>query len=136
VPGFVGFTVANEIYDFLYRGVAIGIGTDLYLRLLVEPSNRAGSGTETTYGGYARYTVTRDGSVFAATANGRTSNSALIELASPSTVGNGNLVWFDIVDTPSGAITRIYNAGPILPAKVVQVGKPPRFPIGKLVCTL
>lgn len=136
MPGFIGFTVANELYDFLYRGTAITIGSDLYLRLLVEPSSRSGAGTETNYGNYARYTVTRDGSVFAATANGRIASSALIEFASPSTLGNGNLVFFDIVDTPSGAFTKIYNGGPILPARVVQVGKPPRFKIGSLVCTL
>ena len=136
MPGFIGFEVANEIYDFLYGGVAIDIETDLYLRLLVEPSSRSGGGTETNYSGYTRYTVTRDGSVFAATANGRIANSAQIEFPSPSTVGNGNLVFFDLVDTSSGAFTKIYNGGPILPAKIVQVGKKPTFRAGKLVFTL
>jgi len=136
VPGFIGFSVASEIYDFLYNGVAIDIEADLYMRLLVEPSSRAGGGTETNYDGYERYTITRDGSVFAATVNGRIANSALIEYPSPSTLGNGNLVFFDIVDTPSGAFTKIYNGGPILPAKVVQVGKAPKFSSGKLVFTL
>jgi hypothetical protein len=136
MPGHIGFVVASEIYDFLYRGTAITIGADLYMRLLVEPSGRSGGGTETNYGGYARKLIPRDTSIFTATVNGRITNSALVEFASPTTLGNGNLVFFDIVDTPSGAINKIYNAGPILPEKVIQIGKPPRFAAGKLVFTM
>jgi hypothetical protein len=136
VPGHIGFTVASEIYDFLYRGIAITIGADLYLRLMVEPSNRSGGGTETDYGDYARFVVPRDTSIFVATANGRITNAVTIEFPAPTTLGNGNFVWLDIVDTPSGAVNKIYNAGPILPEKIVQVGKPPKFAPGKLVFTL
>lgn len=136
MPGHIGFDVASQIYDFLYRGVAIPIGSDLYVRLLVEPSGRSGGGTETNYGGYVRRVIPRDTSIFAATVNGRITNSVLVEFAAPTTLGNGNLAFFDIVDTPSGAINKIYNAGPILPEKVVQIGKPPRFSPGKLVLTL
>lgn len=132
----MGFLVASEIYNFLYRGTAITIGANLYVRLMVEPSNRAGGGVETNYGSYARFTVPRDTSIFVATANGRITNSATIAFPAPTTLGNGNFVWVDIVDTPSGAINKIYNAGPILPTKIVQIGKQPKFTAGKLVFTM
>lgn len=136
MPGHIGFTVASEIYDFIYRGITIDIEADLYMRLMVEPSNRSGGGVETNYGSYGRLIVPRDTSLFAATANGRITNIVTAQFPAPTTLGNGNFVWFDIVDTPSGAINKIYNAGPILPEKIVQIGKPPKFGPGKLVFTL
>lgn len=136
MAGHIGFDVANEIYNFLYRGQAITIGANLYLRLLVEPSSRSGGGTETNYSGYARYTLPRGTTIFGATANGRIANSAVIEFPSPGSTGNGDLVFFDVVDTASGSFTKIYNAGPILPAKSVVVGKVPKFRAGALVFTL
>lgn len=60
----------------------------------------------------------------------------LLIFPAPTTLGNGNFVFFDIVDTPSGAFTKIYNAGPILPAKIVQIGKEPEFDPGCFVFTL
>jgi hypothetical protein len=136
MAGFIGYTVSNEIYDFLYRGQAITIGANLYLRLLVAASSRSGGGTETNYTGYSRLILPRTSPKFSATANGRIANNVVLEFGSPTSVGNGNLVYFDVVDTASGAFTKIYNAGPILPAKAVQIGKPPRFRVGSLVFTI
>lgn len=136
MAGHIGYTVANEIYEFIYRDQAITIGPSLWLRLLVEPSSRSGGGTETNYAGYARYEIVRGTSVFAATANGRIASSIVVAFPSPGDLGNGNLVFFDIVDTASGAFSKIYNAGPILPARVIEVGKPPKFKAGALVSTL
>src|ERR1044071_7526203 len=134
MSGFAGFTMADEILNFFYRGTAISIGGSLYLRLLAAPSSRSGGGTETNYGNYTRYQLPRDGTVFsAASANGRLTNGIVLIYPTPSSTGNGNLVAFDVVDTPSGAVNKIYNGGPISPAKVVVVGTAPRFKVGALI---
>lgn len=137
MAGWAGLTMADEILGFFYRGVAISIGGTLYLRLLVEPSSRSGGGVETTYGGYARLALTRDtSSPFGiAPADGRLTNSVQIAFPTASSLGNGDFVAFDIVDTPSGAFTKLYNGGPVSPAKAVVVGKPPVFRIDALVIT-
>lgn len=136
MAGFIGYTTANEIYDFFYRAQAITIGSSLWMRLLVSPSNRSGGGTESNYGGYARYEIVRGTGIFAATANGRIANSILIAYPSVASLGNGDPNFFDIVDTSSGAFSKIYNAGPILPPKVLEIGKPPKFQPGRLVFTM
>lgn len=138
MPGWASYTLANEIENFVYRGIPISIGGTLYLRLLVSPSNRSGGGTEANYGGYARKALQRDtSSIFTvAPANGRLTNGVVLEMDNlATTVGNGNLNSFDIVDTPSGAFTKVYNGGPILPPKLVVVGKKPKFAIGALEIT-
>lgn len=136
MPGFLGYTTADELLNFLYRGVSIDIEDDLYMRLLVQTSNRGGGGTETNYGNYARLLVPRDTSIFAASSNGQLINSAIIQFATPSSVGNGDLAAFDFVDTPSGAFTKLYHGGPLVPSDPVVIGKPPRYPAGKLIITL
>lgn len=137
MAGFSGYTFADEVLNFLYRGTTISIGANLWLRLLVAPSSRSGGGTETNYGGYARKQLPRDLTIFTiASSNGRLSNGLIITMDNtPTTTGNGELNSFDIVDTPSGAFTKLYNGGPILPAKAVQVGKPIKFRAGALVFT-
>ena len=134
MPGFAGYTMANEILNFFYRGQGITIGATLYLRLLVDPSSRSGGGTETNYSGYARLALPRDtSSIFGiAPGSGRISNSVLLLFPTALGLGNGDLVAFDIVDTSSGAFTKLYNGGPISPAKAIAVGKPPRFSVGAL----
>lgn len=136
MPGFAGYTMANEILNFFYRGTAISIGANLYIRFLVAPSSRSGGGTETNYAGYARYQIVRGTTVFGtAASNGQLTNTIDIVLAVATTIGNGDLNSFDIVDTASGAFTKIYNGGPILPPKAIVVGKPPTFDTGKLIFT-
>lgn len=132
MAGWAGYTMSNELLDFFYRGTPITIGSNLYLRLLVAPSTRSGGGTETNYAGYARYQLPRDTSIFGAAASGRMSNAVTLAFPQATSVGNGDLVAFDIVDSPSGAFTKVYNGGPITPAKSVEVGKSPTFSIGKL----
>ena len=136
MAGFLGYTTANELYDFLYRGVAITIDSSLWLRLLVEPSSRSGGGTETDYSGYSRIELPRGTTIFSPTSNGRITNSVAIPFPSAASLGNGDLVAFDVVDTPSGAIAKIYNGGPIIPARTIAVGKQPTFRAGALVFTL
>lgn len=133
MAGFAGFSMADEILNFFYRGIAIEVEDSLWIRFLVSPSSRSGGGTETNYDGYARYEVERGATVFAsASNNGQLSNTIVIELPTANTLGNGSLNFFDIVDTSSGAFTKTYNGGPILPAKAIEIGKPPKFGIGKL----
>jgi len=136
MAGSVGYTMANEIYDFFYRGQSITIGANLYLRLLVEPSSRSGGGTETDYSGYSRLILPRAAPKFSATSNGRIANNVVLEFTAPSSAGNGDLVYFDVVDTASGAFTKLYNAGPILPARAIVIGRPIRFRVGALVFTV
>lgn len=137
MPGFSGYSAANEIENFIYRGQAITIGATLYLRLLVSPSSRSGGGTETNYSGYTRLALPRDTtSIFTiAPSNGRLTNGVALAFPVPTTLGNGDLVAFDIVDTSSGAFTKLYNGGPVSPAKAVVIGKAPTFRISALVIT-
>lgn len=136
MPGFCGFTTANQILDLLYRGTPIAINTSLWLRLLVSPSSRSGGGTETNYGGYARFEIDRDASPFGVAAvGGQLNNTTQLIFPIATTVGNGDLNSFDIVDTASGAFTKLYNGGPIVPPKAVIVGRAPTFDIGKLIMT-
>lgn len=137
MAGFSGYTLAAEIENFIYRGVAITIGGTLYLRLLVSPSSRSGGGTETNYAGWARIPLVRDTSSIwtIAPSNGLLVNGAQIVAPVANSLGNGDLNSFDIVDTSSGAFTKLYNGGPILPAVAIAVNKPPTFDIGKLQIT-
>lgn len=137
MAGFSGYTLANELFNFVYRGIPISIGGTLYLRLLSAPSSRAGGGTETNYSGYTRLALPRDTvSVFTiAPTNGRLVNGVVLIFATANSLGNGDLVAFDIVDTPSGVFSKVYNGGPISPAKSIQVGKPPKFAPGALQMT-
>lgn len=138
MPGWASYNMAQEIGNFFYRGIPISIGGTLYLRLLVSPSSRSGGGIETNYTGYSRLALPRDTvSVFttAPDSNGKLVNGVILTFANANSLGNGDLVAFDIVDTPSGAINKIYNGGPISPAKAIQVGKPPKFRVGALQIT-
>lgn len=125
--------MADEILDFFYRGQAITIGANLYIRALVSPSSRGGGGVETNYGGYARFTLVRSTGVFpASSGTGARSNIVAVEFGAATTLGNGNLVSFDIVDTPSGSFSKVYNGGPILPAIIMEIGKKPTAEVGML----
>lgn len=137
MAGWQSFVSADDVLNFLYRGTAISIAGTLYLRLLVAPSSRAGGGTETNYTNYARLALPRDATVFttAANGNGQLSNGVVLEFPQADSLGNGDLVWFDIVDTASGAFTKHYHGGPISPAKAITVGKKPRFQVGALLLT-
>lgn len=137
MPGFCGLTLSHEIENFVYRGVAITIGATLYLRLLVAPSSRSGGGTETNYGGWARIPFTRDTTSIwtIAPSNGLLTNGVAIVAPVATTLGNGDFVAFDFVDTSSGAFTKVYNGGPVSPSKAVVVGKAPTFGISKLFIT-
>lgn len=137
MPGFNGYTLANELLNLVYRNQAITIGATLYLRLLVVPSSRSGGGTETNYGNYARLALPRDTSTIwtISPVNGLLVNGVELEFPTAASAGNGDLVAFDIVDTVSGAFTKLYNGGPIVPPKAIVVGRPPVFDEQKLQIT-
>jgi hypothetical protein len=138
MSGWASYNMAEEILNFYYRGIPISIGGSLYLRLLVEPSSRSGGGIETDYGGYSRKELPRDSaSIFSVSpTNGRLTNGVIITMDTvPTGPGNGELSAFDIVDTPSGAFSKIYNGGPIVPTKTVVVGKAIKFRVGALIIT-
>jgi hypothetical protein len=136
MPGFAGHTMANEILNFFYRGEAISIGASLWIRFLVSPSSRSGGGTETNYAGYGRYEIVRGTTLFGvASTVGLLTNTVEIELPEASSLGNGDLNSFDIVNTASGAFTKVYNGGPILPPKSITIGRSPSFDAGRLIFT-
>ena len=137
MAGWQSFVSADDVLNFLYRGTPISIAGTLYLRLLVAPSSRAGGGTETNYTNYARLALPRDATIFttASNGNGQLSNGVILAFPQADSLGNGDLIWFDIVNTASGAFTKHYHGGPISPAKAVVVGKQPKFRVGALVLT-
>lgn len=136
MAGWASFSMAEEILNFFYRGQAISIGGSLYLRLLVAPSSRSGGGTETNYTGYSRLQLPRDTTILTtAPSNGTLTNGVVLNYPTPLSAGNGDLLAFDVVDTASGAIGKIYNGGPIQPTKSIVVGSPLRFQIGALIFT-
>lgn len=141
MAGWASFQMAREIEDFFYRGVAISIDATLYMRLLIEPSSRAGTGTgtgtESNYDGYARlaFARTTGGLWTAASSTGQLINSSILIFPTASSVGNGRPTWFDFVNTASGSFTKLYNGGPINPPKDIVVGKDVRFRAGALVIT-
>lgn len=136
MAGWVGYSLGNELLNLVYRGTPLSIGGTLYLRLLVAPSSRAGAGTETNFAGYARKAFPRDGTIFTVAATtGQLTNGVVIEIGLATDLGNGDLVWFDFVDTPSGAFSKLYHGGPITPARAIVVGKTVKFRAGSLLLT-
>lgn len=135
MAGWASYNMSNELLNWFYRGVSITTPATLYLRLLVEPSSRSSGGTETNYSGYARLALPRNTTIFSAPTNGQLTNSTILTFPSASSVGNGDLLWFDIVDTASGSFTKLYNGGPINPPKSPVVGKVLKFRAGALVIT-
>ena len=138
MSGWLGLASADEVLNFLYRGTSISIGGTLWMRLLVAPSSRSGGGTETNFSGYARKPFPRDGTMFtvASSGVGRLANGTLLDFGTPGSAGNGQLVWFDFVDTSAGAFTKLYHGGQISPARTVTVGQPVRFSAGSLILTI
>lgn len=136
MSGWASFDMADEILNFYYRGVPISIGANLWLRLLVSPSSRSGGGTETNFNGWSRIQIARDFTFFTvAPGNGRLTNANSFQTATANDAGNGIINWFDIVDTPSGAIGKIYNGGPVIPARAPEPGKPIKYRAGALIMT-
>lgn len=137
MPGWLSFSAADDVMNFLYRGTPISIAGTLYMRLLVAPSSRAGGGTETNYADYVRLAFPRDGTVFtsAASGTGQLANGVVLVFPAPNSLGNGDLVWFDFVNTSSGAFTKHYHGGPISPNRAIVIGKTIRFRVGALLLT-
>lgn len=137
MAGWMGFSGADQVMNFIYRGTAMSMPGTLYMRFLVAPSSRAGGGTETNYAGYARKAFPRDGTMFttAASGTGQLVIGVLLELPQADSLGNGDLTWFDFVNTASGAFTQLWHGGPISPAKAIIVGKKPTFRVGSLILT-
>lgn len=138
MAGWASYDLSAEILNFFYRGQVISIGPSLYLRLLVSPSSRDGGGTETNYSGYSRLELPRTTSGIWANApsGGRLTNATVLTVGSiANSLGNGELNSFDIVDTPSGAVGKIYNGGPIVPPRTVVIGKTVKFRAGALLIT-
>lgn len=135
MAGGASFYTANEMLDLFLRGVAATFPATWHMRLLVTPTTKVVSGTETNYAGYARLAMTRGTSLFSAPANGQSSNSNLLQFPSANSLGNGNLVAWDFVNTAAGPFTETYLYGLIIPSRTLIVGKPVKFPAGSLLIT-
>jgi hypothetical protein len=132
-----GLTAAGaaQLLNFYLRGVTPTLGATLYLRLLTTPSTKTSSGTETTYGSYARLPLVRGLTLFTdPLLTSRSVNVDPLEFPIPSSLDT-DLVAFDIVDTPSGAFTATYLFGVIQPNRSIAIGKRLRFPSSALVVT-
>jgi hypothetical protein len=126
---------AREILDFLLRGVSPTVAATVYLRLLETPSTKTTSGTETSYGAYARLALVRGTGLFTDPAlTSRSTNINPLEFPIP-TSSDADIVAFDIVNTASGAFTETYLFGVVQPARSIVLGKRVRFPSGALVVT-
>lgn len=127
---------AREILDFVLRGVAPSIASTVYLRLLKTPSTKTTSGTETTYGSYARLPLVRGTSLFTDPGlTSRSTNVGILDFPAPSSLDD-DIVAFDIVNTASGAFTETYLFGNVQPHRSIVVGtRPLRFPSGSLLVT-
>lgn len=136
MAGGATYYTAGEILDFVLRAVSPTISATVYLRLLTSPSTKGTSGTETAYGAYTRLALVRGTSLFTAPLlTGRSTNVSALIFPAPTTLGAGDLVAFDIVNTSTGAFTETYLYGSITPSRTVVVGKVLRFPAGTLLVT-
>lgn len=126
---------AREILDFILRGVSPTIAGTVYLRLLETPSTKTTSGTETTYGAYARLALVRGTSLFTdPVLTSRSTNVDPLEFPTPNSSDSDIVAW-DLVDTASGAFTESYLHGVVSPKRSIVVGKRIRFPSGSLLVT-
>ena len=126
---------AAQVLNFYLRGVTPTLGATVYLRLLTTPSTKTTSGTETTYGSYARLALVPALTLFTdPVLTSRSTNVDPLEFPVPSSLDN-DLIGFDIVDTASGVFTATYIYGAIQPARSIAIGKRLRFPSGALIVT-
>lgn len=135
MSGGASIYTANEMLNLFLRGITPTFPATWYMRLLITSSSKTVSGTETNYGNYARLAMVRGTSLFSAPANGQSTNSNILQFASPSNLGNGNLTAWDFVNTAAGAFTETYLYGLIIPSRTLIVGKPVKFPAGSLLIT-
>lgn len=136
MPGGLTQFGAGQVLKHILRAEVPTYPATIYLRLLTSPSTKGASGTETAYGAYARLALVRSTSLFTdPLLTGRSTNALVFTFPTPTSLGAGDLVSFDFVNTSSGAFTETYLFGSILPARSVVVGKVLRFSVGALVCT-
>lgn len=104
---------ANNTADYTYRAVAYALPAAFHYGLFTVSPTDAGGGTEASYVGYARVSVTRNTTNFAAGASKKTSNvAAMVWTAVPSgtlvvtAIGEfdaasaGNLLRYKVLDNP------------------------------------
>lgn len=126
---------AQQILNFYLRGVAPTLGATVYLRLLTTPSTKTSSGTESSFGNYARIPLVRALTLFTdPLLTSRSTNVAALQTDVASSLDD-DIVAFDIVDTASGAFTETYLFGNVTPARSIVIGKRVKFPAGSMVVT-
>jgi hypothetical protein len=127
---------AAQVLNFYLRGIVPTLPGTMYLRLLTTPSTKTSSGTETTYGSYARLALVRGTSLFTdPLLTSRSTNVAEFAFPAPSSPDD-DIVAFDFVNTSSGAFTETYLFGNVQPHRSIIVGtRLLKFPAGALVVT-
>lgn len=126
---------AAQVINFYLRGVAPSLGATLYLRLLTTPSTKTSSGTESSFGAYARIPLVRGLTLFTdPLLTSRSTNVAALQ-TNVATSLDDDIVAFDIVNTASGAFTETYLHGVVTPARSITIGKRVKFPAGSMVVT-
>lgn len=136
MAGGTSYFFGSALLDHILRGETLSLPSDFYMRLLTSATSKGVVGVETGYTGYQRLELPRDTTLFSdAGSSAESTNVSTIEFPQADTAGAGDLVGFDIVDTPVGAFTQVYLWGPITPARTVVVGKKVRFLPGLLIFT-
>lgn len=135
MPGGLTNFGAGLVLKLLLRDESPSLPASFWLRLLTTPSTKGASGTESTYGSYARLEIVRGTSTFSDPAlTARSTNSAILTFPVVTSPGSA-IVSFDFVNTSSGAFTETYLFGLVTPRIVPTVGKAVRVPIGSLLVT-
>ena len=110
------------------RNIQYAVPSTVYLALYTADPTDAGTGTETTYGGYARQTVT-----FSAPTNGVTSNTTDILFPAVAS-GTPTITHIGIKDALTGGNLLYY--APLSSPKALKTGKQFIVTAGQLTVTL
>lgn len=124
----------NDTLNALLRAVdpSWRSNANRYIALYTADPGEAGTATtnETTYGSYARASVTAS-TGFSAASSGQSNNTGLIQFPE-CTSGSQTITYVAIVTTASGAGQIIYS-GALTASRSVSSGIQPQFAIGALV---
>ena len=101
MPGFFTDYSNNKVLDLIFGSAAFTPPATLYLGLSLAASNKGGSPTEPSGGGYARVPVANNLTNFPAATAGTKSNSTVITFPAP-TANWGTVISLFVADAATG----------------------------------
>lgn len=130
MAGFID-SVENALLDLVFGGTSYSAPATYYLELhATAPSEDGTRGTELTGGGYSRYAVTNDGSLFGTTATNEIDNDSDINWWTPS-ADLGVATHLGISNASSGGGLLAFAA--LTTPKTISDGTPIKFKAGELI---